>query len=142
VPIHRSRRVPYSLASHWDEHRARADLERTRLQRARAAEELDPFAKIPKDLRAKLKRAKGAKGLLQDLEEQVREFVHDWDAAQKQLEQDGLADADTSEDEEIVFVGRNGQTREAQSPDSPTLKAQKERMVFDSFLDDHGAAFG
>jgi len=117
-------------------------LERTRLQRARAAEELDPFAKIPKDLRAKLKRAKGAKGLLQDLEEQVRGFVHDWDAAQKQLEQDGLADADTSEDEEIVFVGRNGQTKEAQSPDSPTLKAHKERMVFDSFLDDHGAAFG
>jgi predicted restriction endonuclease len=133
--------VQYSLASRWDEHHARAEVEKVKEQRARAVEEQDPYAKVPKELRSKLKHARGAKGLLQDLEEQVREFVRSWDETQKQLEEDGLADADTSEDEEIVFVGRNGQTKESRS-ESLSSKAQKERMVFDSLVADQGAAFG
>jgi hypothetical protein len=116
-------------------------MEQVQQERTKAVEEQDPYAKVPKELRSKLKHARGAKGLLQDLEEQVREFVRSWDDTQKQLEADGLADVDTSEDEEIVFVGRNGQTKESQS-ESLTSKAHKEWMVFDSLVADQGAAFG
>jgi len=110
--------------------------------RTKLMQEQDPFSHVPRELREKLRRARGAKGLLKDLEEQIREFVQKWDESQRQLEQDGLADADTSEDEEIVFVGRNGQTKEAQSSGSPRSQARKERMILDSLADDQGASFG
>jgi len=142
VPIPKPRRVQYSLASHWDEHRARAEREKMQQHRTRVMQEQDPFSHVPRELREKLRRARGAKGLLKDLEEQIREFVQKWDESQRQLEADGFADVDTSEDEEIVFVGRNGQTKEAQSPGSPRSQARKERMILDSLADDQGASFG
>ena len=142
VPLPRPRRVQYSLASHWDESRARAEREKMQQRRAKVMQEQDPFAHVPRELREKLRRARGAKGLLKDLEEQIREFVQKWDESQRQLEVDGFADVDTSEDEEIVFVGRNGQTKEAQSAGSPRSQARKERMILDSLADDQGASFG
>ena len=142
IPVPRARRVQYSLASHWDEQRARADREKIQQQRSKVMQEQDPFSQVPRELREKLRRARGAKGLLKDLEEQIREFVQKWDESQRQLEQDGFADIDTSEDEEIVFVGRNGKMKEANTPDSPRSRAIKERMIFDSLADDQGASFG
>lgn len=142
MPVPRPRRVQYSLASHWDEPRARAEREKIQQHRAKLMQEQDPFSHVPKELREKLRRARGAKGLLKDLEEQIREFVQKWDESQRQLEQDGLADVDTSEDEEIVFVGRNGQTKEAQSNGSPRSQARRERMILDSLADDQSASFG
>lgn len=103
---------------------------------------------MPRELRAKLKRAKGAKGLLQDLEEQVRQFVVEWEGERRELEEEGLGDVDlgsSEEDEEIVFVGRNGRMREAGAGGGKgggEEKGRRERMVFDSLVDDHGASFG
>lgn len=102
--------------------------------------------KVPKELREKLKKAKAAKGLLQALEEQVRKFVKDWEEKALAAEKEFPPEVD-SEDEEIVFVGRNGQMHDM--PPSPKLSKHRDgneiksdQLVFDSLADDRGANFG
>lgn len=102
--------------------------------------------KVPKELREKLKKAKAAKGLLQALEEQVRKFVKEWEEKAVAAEKELPPELD-SEDEEIVFVGRNGQMHDM--PPSPKLSKhpdendiKSDRLVFDSLADDRGANFG
>ena len=103
--------------------------------------------KVPKELREKLKKTKAAKGLLQDLEEQVRRYVKQWEEKNKKAAPEQKQELD-SEDEEIVFVGRNGQMHDV--PHSPLATKddfdeddiQQDKLVFDSLADDHGASFG
>ena len=98
--------------------------------------------KIPRELREKLKRAKAAKGLLKDLEEQIRIFVKNWEDQSKDDDEHEL----DSEDEEIVFVGRKGQMNDI--PLSPKIGLEEsdaerdQRLIFDSLADDQGASFG
>ena len=151
-PTYPKRSVPYYLAPMWDAHMVTSSISKGQKKAASAKSKKsktgsvteEVHAKIPKELRNKLKRAKAARGLLQDLEESVRVFVVNWNEKQQKLASDGLEDVDSS-DEEIVFVGRNGQMSDM--PDSPTRKRmreelQKEKLVFDSLADDHGASFG
>jgi hypothetical protein len=103
-----------------------------------------------------LKHARAARGMLQDLEEDIRQFIQRWNERQVLRRKDGLADAPSSSDEdsedEVVFVGRNGQMH-----DSPDRKAKLqnmretmtshnenhgEKMVFESLVDDRAAGFG
>jgi hypothetical protein len=88
---------------------------------------------IPKEVKARLKKSRAAKGLLQDLEEEVRGWVKGWNEVELQgRASDGPAqhknlvyrsraetmdsadsgavvmDETDDEDEEIVFVGRKG----------------------------------
>ena len=166
-PTYPQRSVPYYLAPLWDATAtARANVEQAKRagafqKRARASAEEGVCGPVPKDLRIKLKRSKAAKGLLQDLEEQVRKFVRDWNA--KCAKEDAAKEAAAypvtdSEDEEIVFIGRNGQM--ADIPPSPKAKRYKEveddeyleiykepaiplnHLIFDGPADDHGASFG
>jgi hypothetical protein len=132
--------VPYFLAPLWD-----AEYKKKQESRLRAAAEKAPVskeeaaaAKVTQDLRSKLKRAKGAKGLLQDLEEEVRMFVRQWEEKERQLEGEGLIEPD-SEDEEIVFVGRNGAMSNERRKEK---ELAKDKLIFQGLLDDHGAAFG
>ena len=96
--------------------------------------------RVPQDLRQKLKKSKGAKSLLQDLEEEVRGFVREWEERRRVLEGRGETELD-SEDEEIVFVGRNGTMSEEQRK-TVEEELEREKLVFDSLADDHGASFG
>jgi hypothetical protein len=79
----------------------------------------------------RLKHARAARGLLQELEEDIRQFVLTWNEKQAKLQKEGRADSPHShyedeeqkrgrklaeekdqsddDDEEIVFMGRNGQ---------------------------------
>lgn len=98
-----------------------------------------------------MKKAKAAKGLLKDLEEQVRLFVKKGED-QMAIQQKNKEPELDSEDEEIVFVGRNGQM--ADMPPSPKSKGyrddafdgsddiERDRLVFDSLAEDQGASFG
>lgn len=104
----------------------------------------------------RLKHARAARGMLQDLEEDIRQFIQTWSEKQLMLQKEGLEDApSTSEDEsedEVVFVGRNGQMHD--SPEHRTrlrelranLRQHNERdgekMVFESLVDDRAAGFG
>ena len=144
--------VPYFLAPLWDvEIAARKEAEqKRRIARARANAGLanvknEAVGYVPRDLRQKLKHAKGAKQMLQVLEEEVRSFVISWEDKQKSLAKAGLQDVD-SEEEEIVFVGRNGQMHDV--PPSPRRiqddyrQIRREKLVIDSTVDDKNASFG
>jgi hypothetical protein len=106
---------------------------------AKRAGKFEKKGRVPEELRQKLKRSKGAKSLLQDLEEEVRRFVEEWEGKQRGLEV-SRAEID-SEDEEIVFVGRNGTMSDEQRK-TVEEELEREKLVFDSLADDHGASFG
>lgn len=139
--------MPYYLAPLWDINIAAEALEERQkqksVQKRPTAEELCA-REVPRELRGKLKKAKAAKGLLQDLEEQVRAFVKSWEEKLTKTEKD-VPDID-SEDEEIVFVGRNGQMNDMPlSPKSKRRKSDnppKDQLLFESLASDQGASFG
>jgi hypothetical protein len=96
---------------------------------------------VPRELREKLKKSRGAKGLLIDLESEVRKFVERWEEKERQAEVEGLpADPDSSDDE-IVFVGRNGQMNDLRSPRT-SGEVKRELMLFETPASDQGGAFG
>lgn len=142
--------VPYYLAQFWDSHYANNKESSPPANKGKD----DDRDHIPKELRKKLKYARAARGLLHDLEEDVRGFVQKWNEKQLSLREEGLEDAPSSSDseDEIVFIGKNGQMH-----DSPArkerlrrmkeeLRSRKEdkgeKMVFESFATDRGAVFG
>ncbi|SLM40774.1 thymidylate synthase [Lasallia pustulata] len=144
-PTYPKHAVPYYLAPLWD-----ADMAaRSAAQKKRADKDTQPEkapGNVPKELREKLKRAKAAKGLLQDLEEEVRKFVKRWEEKERTLEGVGLRNID-SDEEEIVFVGRNGQMHDMlESPkfkmETEEEEVKRDKLVFHSLEDDHGASFG
>jgi hypothetical protein len=112
--------------------------------------------RVPKDLRLKLKHARAARGMLQDLEDDIRLFIRQWNDKQVFLASEGLADAPQTEaedsEDEIVFVGRNGQMHDAPErvQKLQQMRAQMnlhherdgEKMVFESLVEDRAAGFG
>ncbi|KAL8799849.1 MAG: hypothetical protein Q9182_005598 [Xanthomendoza sp. 2 TL-2023] len=150
-PTYPKHSVPYYLAPLWDATKqaresAEAMKRKNHIQRSQAP---DGTGKVPKELREKLKKSKAAKGLLQDLEEQVRNFVQQWEAKNAKPAPAPKPDLDLdSDEEEIVFVGRNGVMHDVpQSPhavmdDFDEDDIKRDKLVFDSLADDHGASFG
>jgi len=103
---------------------------------------------IPKEVRARLKHARSAKGLLQDLEEEVRGFVKKWNEREARLREEGLGDvpltSDSEEDEEIVFIGRNGAMHDSpghKQRDEDDGTISREKLVFEASAGDKGAGF-
>ena len=145
-PTHPKRTVPYFLAPLWDTNGRVSGSEKQNKSKGQNTRAEESAQRVARELRQKLKRAKAAKGLLQDLEEVVRNFVKDWEKKQSMLKEEGLQDLD-SEDDEIVFVGRSGHMLDI--PPSPkarhghqTGEITKEKMVLDSPATDHAASFG
>ncbi|PYH97442.1 hypothetical protein BO71DRAFT_396133 [Aspergillus ellipticus CBS 707.79] len=143
--------MPYYLAPLWDTHYAHLN----RSSSKPTAENTEKH-RVPKELRTKLKHTRAARGMLQDIEEDIRHFIQRWNEKQLLLKQEGLADAPQSSDEdsedEIVFVGRNGQMHDSpqrkeklqQMREAMTAHHERdgEKMVFESMVDDRGAGFG
>ena len=148
--------MPYYLAPLWDAHYAAK--EQVRLSRRKGHAQSEPdrtpadMHPIPKELRMRLKHARAAKGLLQDLEEEIRSFVQKWN--EKQMTESSKAeerkreieDTDSSEDDEdeVGFVGRKNTKppSEAQIPASGADENNGQKLVFESSADDQGAGFG
>lgn len=94
--------------------------------------------------------------MLQDLEEEIRQFVQRWNEKQLMLQEQGLEDAPSSSDEdsedEIVFVGRNGKMHDSPEHRRRLRQMREEmsshnerhgvKMVFESLVDDRAAGFG
>ncbi|KAI9800881.1 MAG: hypothetical protein M1825_003664 [Sarcosagium campestre] len=182
--------VPYYLAPLWDaglKHR-RAVSQKEKLAAREEDQAKNPGAnRVPKELRQTLKRARASRGLLRDLETEVRAFVERWESSQANAAAVDSAPAPApaaaasptastddssslsdflmaSDDEEIVFVGRNGKMKDVRirsggdpghhhhhhhqqqvkqkTSDEEEQKLQREKLVFDSLADDHGASFG
>lgn len=139
--------MPYYLAPLWDARYAQESAKRKEKSHAKIKKQREAAgtaAPVPKDLKEKLKRAKGAKSLLQDLESEVRSFVASWEAREgdrkNALNESALMD--DSEDEEIVFVGREGNMHDRPSSRDSDDFLEPEKLIFDAPEDDHGASFG
>lgn len=139
--------MPYYLAPLWDVHYAHID----RSSKGSKSSTNNAKHRIPRDLRIKLKHARAARGMLQDLEEEVRGFIRTYHERQVSAEkEEGMnADAlDEDSEDEVVFVGRNGQMHDSPSgrgrfdPRPRTDGPDTEKMVLESPLDDRGAGFG
>jgi len=143
-PTYPRHNVPYFLAPLWDAKFARSTQERQKkvdAAKVPADREKAEALMVKRELRTKLKKARGAKGLLEHLEREVRGFVEQWEEKQRQLEEEGLIDPD-SEDDEIVFVGRNGAMSDSRGRESEEDTLTKDKLIFQSLIDDHGASFG
>jgi hypothetical protein len=138
--------VPYYLAPLWDAEAFERSVERKmggkkQGRRAGAGPAEEAASNVPKDVRSKLKHARAAKGLLQELEEEIRIFLQKWNEKEAKSREDGLHDVD-SEEEEIVFVGRNGQMHDSPTREKAFDDLQRNKLVFDGLADDRGASFG
>lgn len=149
-PTHPVHSVPYFLAPLWDAKYAKESAQRNEKLRSKSKKSAEGpvgVGRVPKELKEKLKRAKGAKSLLQDLEHEIRNFVQDWESKeQERMEAEKLPDPDSDEDD-LVFVGRNGRMHdELPEPPSPRMSEEefleREKLVFDAYEDDSGASFG
>ncbi|KKY27078.1 hypothetical protein UCRPC4_g01303 [Phaeomoniella chlamydospora] len=142
-PTHHNSHVPYHLAPLYDEDRAnkRRLEERRRRFHGGKPEDSNPASQVPKEVRAKLKHARAAKGLLQALEEDIRVFVQRWNDKQASRLEDGLHDVDSDEDE-IVFVGRNGQMHDSPGRMRMQEDLRRDKLVFEASAEDRSAGFG
>ena len=136
-PTHPRRVVPYYLAPLWD---AQA-VERSIKRKTKRKQDLPQTkaSQVPREVRSRLKHARAAKGLLQDLEGEVRVFLQGWHEKNHRLREDGLHDAD-SEEEEIVFVGRNGRMHDV--PERSFEHLERDKLMFDGLADEPGSSFG
>ncbi|KAK0622105.1 hypothetical protein DIS24_g11398 [Lasiodiplodia hormozganensis] len=131
--------VPYAVASYWDKELAARNAARnTKGAKPAVSKEEEAAAEALKQVRERLKKKRAARSMLEDIEREVRKFVEKWEDRARKDEQDDLIDPD-SEDEQIVFVGRNGQMSDMRAAEE---ELRKDLMVFDSLVGDRSAAFG
>ncbi|RPA93826.1 hypothetical protein L873DRAFT_1815361 [Choiromyces venosus 120613-1] len=124
-PLYPRRHVPYEFASLYDHpkfpHKVAA------IPNHQAGE------KMPKELKVRMKKTRGAIGLLKSLEEEVRKFVlgeQDEVKAREEEEKDDVVDDES--DEEIVFISRRAKQ----------FQLKTEKVLFESPVSDPGASFG
>jgi len=94
--------VPYYLAPLWD-----SKFQRISEERIKSKSFTPPQGKVSQDLKLALKKARGARYLLQHLEDEVRKFIqraNDEGAARATCRSQDEID---TEDEDIVFIGRD-----------------------------------
>lgn len=152
-PTHPIHRVPYQLAQFWDRGvRERVEDKTARLAAARKKQQLKAGSatglgrgEVPRDLREAAKRSPAVRGWARALEAPVRQFLV---RREDELDEDSAAEDMDSEDDEIVFVGRDGAMRELRDKRDGWKMARREvsqetvdsGMVFDSFGTDETAS--
>ncbi|KAK9422775.1 putative R3H-associated N-terminal domain-containing protein [Seiridium unicorne] len=112
-PTHPVQYVPYQIAAAWDA-RVRADVEakkaiaarRKQKQTQTLGDETVP-GRVPRELFVRAKKIPAVKTWVRSLEEPVRKFLVD-----REVAKEAEVESDDTEDEEIVFVGRNGSMRD------------------------------
>ncbi|KAH6895727.1 R3H-associated N-terminal domain-containing protein [Thelonectria olida] len=160
-PTHPVHHIPYQLAQFWDRGvRERVEGKTAKLQAARKKQQLKTGSatglgagEIPRDLREASKRTPVVKTWVRALEEPVRNYLCDQLRREEELaheDVDSAAEQMDSDDEEIVFVGRNGAMRELQEKKTGRWRRARREvsqetvdsgMVFDSFGTDESAAY-
>lgn len=154
-PTHPIHHIPYQLAQFWDRGiRQNVEDKTFKLQAARKKQQLKTgratglgVGEVPRDLRESAKRSPVVRTWVRVLEEPVRQYLSQNAAGVDDV--DSAAEEMDSEDEEIVFVGRNGAMRELREKKTRWKMARREvlsetvesGMVMDSFGDDETAAF-
>ncbi|KAI1498901.1 R3H-associated N-terminal domain-containing protein [Biscogniauxia marginata] len=145
-PTHPVHHIPYQVAAVWDL-RVRAEVEdkkaaaaRRKQMQTRTLGDEHVAGRVPRELFQRAKKTPAVKAWVRSLEEPVRRYLVDRDVAKERPSED---EEDSTEDEEIVFVGRNGTMRDgwkkARREDKGST--QDEGMVFDALGDEDGGAF-
>jgi hypothetical protein len=138
-PTHPVVHVPYQIAAAWDL-RVRAEVEAKRAAAARRKQmqtrtlgDAQVAGRVPRELFQRAKKTPALRTWVRSLEEPVRKYLVDLDVA-KETEQDTEGD---TEDEEIVFVGRNGSMRDGCKMKKARREGEREEgMIFDAVGDD------
>jgi hypothetical protein len=134
------------LAPLWDSHFAHSKSSKQAKKNNKEPE--DEKSRVSKEIRKSLKHARAARGMLQDLEEDIRRFLEKWNDKQLEREFNSSENSEYEDsDEEIVFVGRNGQMHDAHSCQEKAKMISEglqdgQKMVFESLAQDSGAVFG
>ncbi|KAI0428420.1 R3H-associated N-terminal domain-containing protein [Xylaria sp. FL1042] len=179
-PTHPVNHVPYQIAAAW-ELRVRAEVETRNAALARRKQALTRTlgdegvaGRVPRELCQRAKKTPAVRTWVRSLEEPVRKYLVEREMARESDADLKTDDSDSSsgldsEDEEIVFVGRNGSMRDGKAKAKegnahkgrPELaantagglwkKARREEkrsgttrdegMLFDAFGDEDGGAF-
>ena len=130
-PLYPTRNIPYQYASLWDHPKFPRRPEPQKVECNR----------VPRDLRNRLKKAHGARSLLESLEREVREFVLGPDA-EEESQDDGESvtsyedSVHDDSEEEIVFVSKREKVR------APREAAPMQKVLFESLAEDQSAGFG
>jgi hypothetical protein len=151
-PTHPVRAVPYYLAALWDKkyadgkaaaHRRRSSASSSSAAAAAASAAQQKKERprgperpvVPKQLKERLKRSRSAKGLLQDLEEEIRRFIESYDGSVRECLR-GLA----LDDDDYVLIPRDDDLLEKAPGDVEPLP-QSEKLIFQALEDDRTASF-
>lgn len=155
-PTHPVVTVHYELAKYWDKGlRERVEERKAAFATHRKTAPVSVGARaeagrVPRDLRVTAKKTPAVKSWLRVLEEPVRQFLVDKGLVAKPTsEEEEAHETSSSEDDEIVFVGRNGAMLDGrafkkavrQSRDGEAKRPAETGMVLDSLGDDETGAF-
>lgn len=179
LPTHPVHHIPYGIAAAW-ELRVRAEVEtrtaalaRRKQAHTRTLGDDGVPGRVPRELCQRAKKTPAVRAWVRSLEEPVRNYLVEREVAKEG--DTGLRTDDSessssgldSEDEEIVFVGRNGSMRDGKRKDGNSSKesldaklanisgqwkkarreekrtgaTQDEGMLFDALGDEDGGAF-
>lgn len=145
-PTYRRQVVPYFLAPLWDADAFHRNVDRKMKNkrqtgsRAGVSPAEEAASNVPKEVRSRLKQARAAKGLLQHLEGEVRNFLQEWREKEAKRRQVGLEDID-SDEEEIVFVGRNGRMHDIPHEADTIKDPGRDKLIFDGLANAPAASF-
>ena len=151
--------VPYQLAQYWDRGlRERVEERKAAFANYRKKQQLAAVhhpsfsttapaisadvGPVPKDLRATAKRTPAVKSWVRVLEEPVRQFLVDKGLV---APAEPATDSSEEEDDEVVFVGRNGSMMDSRAFKRAQWvvkeKPAEAGMVLDTLGDDETSAF-
>ncbi|KAI1461856.1 R3H-associated N-terminal domain-containing protein [Annulohypoxylon moriforme] len=145
-PLYPVNHIPYQIAAAWDK-RVRAEVEEKRAAAARRKQmqtrtlgDEHVTGRVPRELFQRAKKTPAVKTWVRSLEEPVRQYLVDQELAKKPTTSN--SDEDT-EDEEIVFVGRDGSMHEGwkKARRENHGKTEDEGMIFDALGNDADSAF-
>ncbi|KAL7629133.1 hypothetical protein AAE478_000652 [Parahypoxylon ruwenzoriense] len=144
-PLHPVNHVPYQIAAMWDL-RVRAEVEKRKTVAARRKQmhtrtlgDEHVSGRVPRELFQRAKKTPAVKTWVRSLEEPVRRYLIESEIAKESPS----TDEGETEDEEIVFVGRNGSMRDGwkKAKRDTKGKTMEEGMIFDALDDDADSAF-
>ncbi|KAH8680956.1 hypothetical protein BX600DRAFT_520159 [Xylariales sp. PMI_506] len=158
-PTHPVQYVPYQITAAWDT-RMRAEVEaktaaaaRRKQMQTRTLGDANVAGRVPRELFVRAKKTPAVRIWVRSLEEPVRRFLIERRGAttaggearamaqQRMLEDDSDSGEGDTEDEEIVFVGRNGSMRDGWKKAKREGRDDEKGMVFDAVGDDESSAF-
>ncbi|KAK6954044.1 hypothetical protein Daesc_004006 [Daldinia eschscholtzii] len=144
-PLYPVNHVPYQIAVVWDK-RVRDEVEtkkaiaahRKQMQ-TRTLGDAHVAGRVPRELFQRAKKIPAVKTWVRSLEEPVRRYL----VEQELAKEPAASESEDTDDEEIVFVGRDGSMRDGwkKAKRETKGKTEEEGMIFDALGNDADSAF-